>query len=103
MCVSAGLVDAGVVAIDGTKIAANASFFANRDRESLTKELAELNDATQEIADQVLAEAEATDAAEDAELGQARGGQMPAQWSGGRGRRDRIRAALGRAGCPEGS
>lgn len=94
MCVSAGLVDAGVVAIDGTKIAANASFFANRDRESLTKELAELNDATQEIAEAVLAEAEATDAAEDAELGEARGGQMPAQWSGGRGRRDRIRAAL---------
>ena len=32
LCVKAGLVDAGVVAIDGTKIAANASFFANRDR-----------------------------------------------------------------------
>jgi transposase len=94
MCVSAGLVDAGVVAIDGTKIAANASFFANRDREFLTKELAQLNDATTEIAEQVLAEAEATDAAEDAELGDARGGQMPADWSGGRGRRDRIRAAL---------
>ena len=30
LCVRAGLVDAGVVAIDGTKIAANASFFANR-------------------------------------------------------------------------
>ena len=28
LCVKAGLVDAGVVAIDGTKIAANASFFA---------------------------------------------------------------------------
>src|SRR4029453_1199530 len=31
LCVKAGLVDAGVVAIDGTKIAANASFFANRE------------------------------------------------------------------------
>ncbi|MGB3229854.1 MAG: transposase [Mycobacterium sp.] len=32
LCVKAGLVDAGMVAIDGTKIAANASFFANRDQ-----------------------------------------------------------------------
>ena len=31
LCVRAGLVDAGVIAIDGTKIAANASFFANRE------------------------------------------------------------------------
>ena len=37
LCVKAGLVDAGVVAIDGTKIAANASFFANRDREQLAE------------------------------------------------------------------
>ena len=51
LCVKAGLVDAGVVAIDGTKIAANASFFANRTREQLAAE--------------ILAEAEATDAAED--------------------------------------
>jgi hypothetical protein len=41
LCVKAGLVDAGVLAIDGTKISANASFFANREhhawpRSSLT-------------------------------------------------------------------
>ena len=41
LCVKAGLVNAGVVAVDGTKIAANASFFANRKREALTKELGE--------------------------------------------------------------
>src|SRR5215216_7344602 len=40
LCVAAGLVDAGVVAIDGTKIAANASFFANRDHADLSAELA---------------------------------------------------------------
>jgi hypothetical protein len=34
LCVRAGLVDAGVVAIYGTKIAADASFFANRRRKS---------------------------------------------------------------------
>ena len=52
LCVRAGLVDAGVVAIDGTKIAADASFFANRSRKALAAE--------------ILDEAEATDAAEDA-------------------------------------
>jgi hypothetical protein len=80
LCVRAGLVDVGVVAIDGTKIAADASFFANRGRE--------------ELAAEILEEAEATDAAEDALLGDQRGGDLPDQWAGGRDRRDRIRAAL---------
>jgi transposase len=80
LCVSAGIVDAGVVAIDGTKMQADASFFANRDREQLAKA--------------ILDEAEQTDAAEDELLGDRSGGELPAQWSGGRDRRDRIRAAL---------
>ena len=80
LCVKAGLVDAGVVAIDGTKVAANASFFANRDREQLAKA--------------ILKEAEAVDAAEDARLGDRRGDEVPAEWSGGRDRRARIKAAL---------
>jgi transposase len=90
LCVKAGLVDAGVVAIDGTKIAADASFFANRTREDLAAEIAEIA----EIAEEILDEAEATDAAEDELHGDQRGGQLPEEWSGGRGRRDRIRAAL---------
>jgi transposase len=98
LCVKAGLVNAGVIAIDGTKLAANASFFANRKREALSKELAELTgglpDAVQETAEQILEEAEATDAAEDDEHGDARGGELPTEWSGGRDRRSRIRAAL---------
>jgi transposase len=94
LCVKAGLVDAGVVAIDGTKLSANASFFANRKQESLIAEMAELGDLAQQVADQVLEEAEATDAAEDAEHGQGRGGELPAEWAGGRDRRARIRAAL---------
>src|SRR3954451_15822325 len=56
LCVRAGLVDAGVVAIDGTKIGADASFFANRRRDSLAAELEELAELAQEI----LEEAEAT-------------------------------------------
>ena len=80
LCVKAGLVDTGLVAIDGTKLAANASFFANRDREQLAEE--------------ILAEAEAVDAAEDDEFGDRRGGELPVEWSGGRDRRARIKAAL---------
>jgi transposase len=81
LCVKAGLVDSGVLAIDGTKVAANASFFANRDREQLAAE--------------ILAEAEAVDAAEDEQFGDRRGDELPAEWSGGRDRRARIKAALG--------
>src|SRR6266496_1842020 len=82
LCVKAGLVDAGVVAIDGTKVAANASFFANRDREDLEK-----------LAAEILDEAEQTDAAEDELFGDRRGDELPDEWAGGRDRRKRIRAA----------
>jgi transposase len=81
LCVRAGLVDAGVVAIDGTKIAADASFFANRRREQLAAE--------------ILAEAEQADAAEDELFGDRRGDELPPEWAGGRDRRQRIREALG--------
>jgi hypothetical protein len=80
LCVKAGLVDTGVVAIDGTKIGANASFFANRNRE--------------ELAEEILAEAEAVDSAEDEQFGDRRGDELPAEWAGGRDRRARIKAAL---------
>lgn len=110
LCVKAGLVDAGVVAIDGTKLAANASFFANRKQESLVKELAghaELNQSEDSTGDgdglaaaahaaakAILDEAAAVDEAEDAEHGDSSGGELPPEWSGGRDRRARIRAAL---------
>lgn len=98
LCVKAGLVDAGVVAIDGTKIAANASFFANRDQEALNAELGEpvAQDAAaaRRVAEQVLAEAEQVDAAEDERDDNDQLRRMPAGWAGGRDRRSRIRAAL---------
>lgn len=72
LCVRAGIVDTGVVAIDGTKIAADASFFANRNAE--------------ELAAEILAEAEQADAAEDEQFGDARGDELPPQWAGGRDR-----------------
>jgi transposase len=98
LCVKAGLVDAGVVAIDGTKIAANASFFANRDHAALSAELAssarDRADAARRVAEQVLAEAEQIDTAEDEECAAQPGGQVRPEWAGGRDRRSRIRAAL---------
>lgn len=99
LCVKAGLVDAGIVAIDGTKLAANASFFANRHHDALTKELskgltADAADAAVVAAMVILDEAAAVDAAEDEEHGDARGDELPAEWAGGRDRRARIRAAL---------
>ena len=81
LCVTGGLVDAGVVAIDGTKIAANASAWANRTRKQLAEE--------------ILAEADQVNATEDAELGDRRGDELPAQWSDRRDRRARVRQALG--------
>lgn len=107
LCVKAGLVDAGVVAIDGTKLAANASFFANREHDGLAKELEAMSEHNQassprgaaheiakKIAKKILEEAAAVDEAEDAEHGDARGDELPKEWAGGRDRRARIRAAL---------
>ena len=56
LCADAGLATVGVVAIDGTKVAAN----ANRDRTM----------SYEQIAQAIVEEAIATDAAEDAEFGE---------------------------------
>jgi transposase len=80
LCVAEGLVAAGVVAIDGTKLEANASAWSNRTR--------------QQIASEILAEAERTDAAEDALHGDSRGGEMPRAWAARKDRRERLRKAL---------
>jgi hypothetical protein len=79
--VAGGLVDAGVVAIDGTKIAANASAWANRTRNQLAEE--------------ILAKADLVDADEDAQPGDRRGDELPGPWSDRRDRRARVRQALG--------
>ena len=59
LCARAGLVSTGVVAIDGTKLTANASREANLDYERIARE--------------IVAEARATDEAEDELFGEARG------------------------------
>jgi transposase len=79
LCAHAGLVKAGLVAVDGTRIEANASRAANRSAEQLAKE--------------ILDDAATVDAEEDARLGAARGDELPAELTGS-GRQARIRALL---------
>ncbi|HET8894641.1 MAG TPA: transposase [Gaiellaceae bacterium] len=80
LCVRGGLVDTGVVAIDGTKLKASASLFANKTGE--------------ELAHQILDEAARVDAEEDELFGDRRGDEIPEEWANPTGRRARIREAL---------
>jgi transposase len=73
LCARAGLVSAGVVAIDGTKLAADANREANLDYERIARE--------------IVAEAKATDAAEDRLYGGARGDELPEELRTREGRR----------------
>jgi transposase len=66
LCADLGLVQLGLVALDGTKIAANASLDANRSAAWLDEEIARWFE-----------QAAAADAAEDERFGDARGDEMP--------------------------
>ena len=79
----AGLGRLGLIAVDGTKIAASASKDANRGERRL-----------RELAREILAEAEAADTAEDDLYGEARGDELPAELADPVTRRDRIRRVL---------
>jgi hypothetical protein len=79
LCAEAGLVRVGVIAIDGTKVHANASQHATRGYE--------------EIARQILAEADAVDAAEDEQFGERRGDELPSELATAQGRRGWLREA----------
>ena len=79
LCAEHGLAKVGVIALDGTKVPANASRDANRDYEQLARE--------------ILEEAKAVDAAEDELYGDARGDELPEQLRTGEGRRAWLREA----------
>jgi transposase len=79
LCARAGLVSVGVVAIDGTKMVANASTDANR--------------GFGQIAREILAEAAAIDAREDELYGDQRGDELPEQLRTREGRRQALREA----------
>jgi transposase len=79
LCARAGLVQAEVVAVDGTKVHANASQHANRDYEQLARE--------------ILEEAAETDRLEDEKYGEKRGDELPPELSTAQGRRGWLREA----------
>ncbi len=79
MCKQAGLVKVGVIAIDGTKVHANASHHSNLDYEQLAKE--------------ILKEAGEIDAAEDELYGEARGDELPEHLRTREGRRAALAEA----------
>ena len=79
LCAEAGLAGVGVIAIDGTKVHANASQHANRGYEELARE--------------ILEEADAVDAAEDEQFGDARGDELPPELATSQGRRGWLREA----------
>jgi transposase len=84
LCAKAGLGQFGTVAIDGTKIAANAAKAATRSEDSLRAE-----------AKRMVAEAAAVDAAEDVEFGaDRRGDELPPELVDPTTRKARIAAAI---------
>jgi transposase len=89
LCAQAGLVRLALLAIDGTKIAANASWSANRTLEQLETDLAEASAA-------MLAQAAEADAAEDAQFGSQRGDELPEPLRTRSGRVERLREARDR-------
>jgi transposase len=83
LCHAAGLATIGVIAVDGTKIGADASLKANRTRDQIEAEVRAMFD-----------EAATTDAAEDRLFGDTRGDELPAELADPRRRGARLDAAL---------
>jgi len=77
ICHQAGMVRLGVIAVDGTKIAANASWSANHTAKALAHQIPEEQARFAALAAELLDEHAATDAAEDAEHGPDRGDELP--------------------------
>lgn len=90
LCAESGLVSLGRVALDGTKLRASASRHKAMSHDRMGPKIEEL--AAQVAA--MLAEAEATDRAEDEEFGEdRRGDELPAELATKEGRLARMRAA----------
>ena len=79
LCARAGIVETGVLAVDGTKLEASASYHATRSYE--------------QIAAEIVAEAGRIDAAEDEIHGDARGDELPEKLTTRHGRKAWLREA----------
>ena len=94
-CQRAGLVKLGTVALDGTKLRANASKHKAMSYGRMPQEVARLEAEVEHL----LAQAEATDAAEDARYGiDRRGDELPAALARRETRLATIRAAMAALG-----
>jgi transposase len=90
LCQQAGLVKLGHVALDGTKLKANASRYRNRSYERLSAQEKELAEQVERL----LAEAERVDRAEDQQHGRGRrGDELPPELARRETRLRKIRAA----------
>lgn len=90
LCQRMGLVKLGVVALDGTKLKANASKHKAMSRERMQKEMQRLEQKVREL----LSAAEQADAQEDAQYGKGRRGDtLPEELRRAKSRLARIRAA----------
>ena len=83
LCANVGLANVGVVAVDGTKMGADASLKANRTRSQIEAEVTSM-----------LAEAAAADEVADRLFGDDRGDELPAELADPRTRGSRLDAAL---------
>jgi transposase len=79
LCEKAGLVQVGTVAVDGTKMAANAGLGATRTYSAIRAEVR-----------RILKEADEVDAAEDELFGERRGDELPPELADPRSRRARL-------------
>ena len=79
LCKQAGLVSVGVIAVDGTKVIANASSYANVDYKRIARE--------------ILEEAARIDREEDELYGEARGDELPEHLRTPEGRRAALKEA----------
>jgi len=79
LCAEAGIVQVEVIAIDGTKVHANASQHATRDYAQIARE--------------ILEEADRVDAEEDEQFGERRGDELPPELATAQGRRGWLREA----------
>jgi transposase len=86
LCEKAGLVESGVVSIDATRIAGNAG--------------PEVNYTFEQIAMEIVETTIAVDRAEDQELGEARGDELPEQLRSPEGRREFFRRVRARRSAP---
>ena len=79
LCADAGLVGVAVLAVDGTRVHADASQHQNLDYDQIARE--------------ILAEADAVDRGEDERFGDRRGDELPAELATAQGRRGWLREA----------